>query len=369
MAVLRQGSPYLFDETTGDIVGVKMPDGEDVLFANKDGARGNPGKLYNLICGTFRKDLAIGPVWAGIFDSAHKPSLMTEPEEVSTELKLNYNTGDNLDIGTMIVVPDENFARAGFSFGASTNKDFANVSGGGPCDFLVDLTNPALASLPITKDSRAFGDQRFSASVAASGLITIQHPQVQSKQYPNVQFRAPTSAYPYVVPHYMNLAAPGQTTLFLVARLAGRTSWNGSTWGTAFSQSSPFNALVTANTYNPTTGELTITHPTCTDNSIPALTDYTVSGTADSYHVTLVGSNSTTFIVRFRKMSDDSIPAAIPTGVGFTFDRGQSAILPRDCLAGAISVDLSEVQVDMRDVNWPNANIWVMGMMGKAKTT
>lgn len=27
----------------------------------------------------------------------------------------------------------------------------------------------------------------------------------------------------------------------------------------------------------------------------------------------------------------------------------------------------STVQVDLRDVNWPNANIWAMGMMGKKK--
>lgn len=340
----------------------------DELTPNQVGyvwrAQGNPGKSYNLICGTFRKDLAISPVWAGIFDNAHKPSLMTEPTEVSTELQLNYNTGNNADIGTMMVVPDENFARAGFSFGASTNKDFANVSGGGPCDFTVDLTDPNLASLPITKDNRAFGNPRFSASIAASGLITIQHPQVQSKQNPGVRFKAPTSAYQHVVPHYANLAAPGQTTLFLLAPMSGRIQWNGSAWGAAFS---PFNSLITFSSYNSTTGELTMTHPTVTDSSTPTIGDYVATGTADSYHAALVSHDSTHFTVRFRKMADDSIPATIPTGVGFTFNRGQSAILPRSVISGALAIDLGVVQVDMRDVNWPNANIWVLGMMGKTQ--
>jgi len=358
-AALRQG---LATAAGSSMTGHDGPEAT-VKEALDSRASGNHGSLYNLIAGTFRKDLSLAPVWKGIFDGAHVNSLMSEPTEVGTELQLNHLTGDNKNIGTMVVVPDESFARAGITFGCSVNKDYSLVSGGAEADFIVDLTNPDVPV--ISKDSRVFGDARFSATVSASGLITIGHPQVQLIKNAKVQFIPPASSYQHVTPHYVKLAAPGQTTLFLLARMSGRVSFNGSTWGAAFS---PFNSLITFSAYNATTGELTVTHPNLTDNNIAGLTNYTSSGVVDSYDVALVANSNTNFIVRFRKKVDDSIPASIPSGVGFTFNRGHSAMLPKSVLAGSINVFLGSVQMDMRDVNWPNANIWTFGMMGKNKT-
>lgn len=367
-AALRQG----LATTAGS--GMSGHDGPEstVKDALDSRASGNPGSLYNLIAGTFRKDLNLAPVWRGIFDNAHVSSLMTEPEEVGPALRLNHAAGDNKNIGAMIAVGDETFAKAGVTFGCSTNKDYSLVSGGAECDFIVDLNDLDPPNPPekptggpvITKDNRVFGDQRFSAGVAESGLVTIGHPQLQLMKAAKVHFIPPSSGYQHVTPHYVRTPSLGQTMLFLLARMGGRISFNGTSWGTAFS---PFNSLITTSTYNATTGELTVNHPKLTENSAPGFTNYSSSGVAESYDVSLVANSETSFIVRFRKKKDDTIPATIPAGVGFTFDRGHSALLPKSAIKGALSVFLGSVEMDLRDVNWPNANIWVFGMMGKNK--
>lgn len=327
-------------------------------------ASGVDGKLYNLFGGAFRKDLSIAPVWKGIFDQAHVPSLFTEPDESSVDLRLNHATGDNLDICSMLVQADETFAKAGVSFGPSVNKDFCLVSGGAPVDFTVVLTDPTASVIPVLKDNRIFGDARFFATISATGLITIQHPQVQLKRNPEIQHISDTSLDGLLIPHNVKLAAPGQTTLFLLAHLSGRIRYTGSNWVSEFS---PYNPSITFSSYDATTGELTVTHPQLTGNNTPQLTDYASTSVPDSYKATIVGNSDTNFIVRFRKLLDDSIPTTIPAGVGFTFDRGHTAILPKAYIKGSIGVFLDVVQVDLRDVNWPNANIWAMGMMGKKK--
>ena len=321
-------------------------------------ASGEPGKLYNLIAGAFRKDLLEGPVWKGIFDSSHQQSKMFEPTE-GVELQLHYE-GDN--VGTMIVATDERFAAYGCTAGASVAKDNCFVRMGAPCEYSVDLTVPTAPTLEF--DTRFYGAARFSADISDTGLITLGHPQLQGKKQPTVQYRAPTSQGAIAHVHALTTASPGQTTLFLLARMSGRISFGGSAWGTSFS---PFNSLITFSAYDSVKGELTVTHPLLTDGNIVDLTNYTTTSVAESYDVALIASNNTSFTVRFRKKLDDSIPASIPTGVGFTFDRGLTAILPKTAIAGSLTVFLDVVQLDMRDVNFPLANLWTFGLMGKNK--
>ncbi|MNM25981.1 hypothetical protein D3C81_364380 [compost metagenome] len=309
-------------------------------------AKGNAGKTYNLIGAAVRRDTLISPNWHLVSDSAHIPVNMAEPTE-GVELQLNY-TGSK--IGTLVVGSDERLAGAGVMAGGSVGADKAYLRMGAPCSYTVNM-----ATSEIIYDARFYRLARFGISIAPTGLITLTHPQRQLNLMPLIQYFSEDSSVELMFPFDIRTNGVSLTTLYIKRRMSGRINYNGAVWAAS---NSPFNADFTF-AYDVPTGVLTVTHPLITGNVQPNITPY--SNAADEYYVSVFNSTGTGFQVKFRKLTDGSIPAGTPTGMGFYFDRGISAIdkVP----SGKLHVHLGHVQVDMRDVDFPLANIWPLALM------
>lgn len=322
-----------------------QPTVDDAL---KTRAKGNAGKTYNLIGAAVRRDTLISPNWHMVSDSAHIPINMSEPTD-GVELQLNY-TGSK--IGTLVVGSDERLASCGVVAGGSVSADKAFLRMGAPCSFTVDLTTS-----DIGIDTRFYRLGRFGVSVSATGLITLTHPQRQLNLMPIVQYYTDSSSSELMFLYDIRAASAGTTTLWIKRRCAGRINYTGAAWAAS---NSPFNSDFTFG-YDTGTGILTVTHPTITGNVQPILTPY--SGAVDEYFVSVVkgSATGTGFQVKFRKLTDGSIPVGTPTDMGFYFDRGISATdkVP----SGKLHVHLGHVQVDMNDVDFPFANIWPLAVM------
>jgi len=317
-----------------------------VTSLEDDKVKGNDDKKYNVIAATVRRDTAINPNWQIISDSAHIPVNFTGVVG-GTELELDY-LGSK--IGTLIVAPDERAAACGVTVGGSVGATQAFVRAGVPCSFTIDL-----ATNTITPDSRFFGASRFSVSVAGSGLITITHPQLQTNLKAIVQAYTDSSSAELRIPFDVRTPSSGLTTLFLLRRMAGRINYTGSVWGTS---NSPFNSLITS-TYDTGTGILTVTHPTINGNVQPVVTAY--GNAAVDYVPLVLASTGTGFQVKFRKLSDGSIPVGTPTDMGFYFDRGFTAL--DQTPAGKLHVHIGHVQIDMSQWDFALSNLWISGLM------
>lgn len=311
------------------------------------GAKGNADKTYNLIGAAVRRDTLISPNWQLVSDSAHIPINMTEPTG-GVELQLNY-TGSK--IGTLVVGADERLASCGVMTGGSVSADKAFLRMGAPCSFTVDL-----ATQTIGIDTRFFRQGRFGVSISASGLITLTHPQRQLNLMPIIQYYNDSSSAELMFPFDMRAASVGTSTLWIKRRMAGRINYTGAAWAAS---NTPFPNTDYTFTYDTQTGILTVTHPTISGNLQPAITPY--GNAAVDYVALPLAATGTGFQVKFRKLSDGSIPVGTPTDMGFFFDRGISAIdkVP----SGKLHVHLGHVQVDMNDVDFPFANIWPLAVM------
>lgn len=326
-----------------------QPTVDDAL---KTRAKGNVGKTYNLIGAAVRRDTLISPNWQLVSDSAHIPINMSEPTD-GVELQLNYSGSK---IGTLVVGADERLAACGVVTGGSVAANLALLRMGAPCSFLVNLND--LAGTPITTDSRFFRLGRFGVSVAVSGLITLTHPQRQMNMMPIIQRYTDSSASELMFVDDIRASSAGVSTLWIKRSMKGRINWTGTAWAAS---NAPFLNADFSFPYDAPSGVLTVTHPAVVGNVQTLVTSYGLS--TDSYHVEAFDGTGTTFKVRFRKLSDGSVPvsAPIPTNMGFTFDRGISAAdkVP----SGKLHVHLGHVQVDMNDVDFPLANIWPLAVM------
>ena len=309
--------------------------------------KGNDGVLYNMIGGAIRRDTAISPDWEFISDSAHHLSnLLTITNGV--EVAITYNGAKIVSLGLM---PDERWASSGVQVGASVGATSANLRMGAPCTFTVDLD-----TLAIGTDLRFFRVGRFGVSIAASGLITLTHPQRQLALAPVVQHFTDSSSAEVALPFDLRASSAGVSTLYLKRRMAGRINFTGSAWAAS---NTPFPNSDYTLTYDTGTGVLTVVHPQVDGNVQPMVTPY--GNAAVDYVPLVLSATGTGFLVKFRKLSDGSIPVGTPTDMGFYFDRGMNAIdkTPN----GKLHIDLGTVQVDMNDVDYPLGNAWIMGMM------
>ena len=321
-----------------------QPTVEDAL---KTRAKGNTGKTYNLIGAAVRRDTLISPNWELVSDSAHIPINMSEPTG-GAELQLNYSGSK---IGTLVVGADERFASCGVVVGGSVAANLALLRMGAPCSFTVNLADSA-----IGVDTRFFRLGRFGVSIAASGLITLTHPQRQTNLMPLIQYYNDSSSAELMFTFDIRAASAGTSTLFIKRRMAGRINFTGAAWAAS---NTPFPNSDYAFSYDTGTGVLTVTHPTISGNLQPQLTPY--GNAAIDYVCLPLAATGTGFQVKFRKLSDGSIPVGTPTDMGFFFDRGISAIdkIP----SGKLHVHLGHVQVDMNDVDFPLGNIWPLAVM------
>lgn len=315
--------------------------------ALKTRAKGNTGKTYNLIGAAVRRDTLIAPDWHLVSDSAHIPINMAEPTP-GVELQLNY-TGTK--IGTLVVGADERLASCGVVVGGSVAANLALLRMGAPCSFTVNLADSAIGI-----DTRFFRLARFGVSIAASGLITLTHPQRQTNIMPLIQYYNDSSSAELMFTFDIRAASVGSSTLFIKRRMAGRINYTGSAWAAS---NSPFPNSDYTFSYDTGTGILTVTHPNISGNLQPQLTPY--GNAADDYVCLPLAATGTGFQVKFRKLSDGSTPVGTPTDMGFFFDRGISAIdkIP----SGKLHIHLGHVQVDMNDVDFPLANIWPLAVM------
>lgn len=322
-----------------------QPTVEDALITR---AKGNPGVTYNLIGGAIRRDTAVSPNWQFISDSAHKLSnLLTITDGV--EVGITYNGSK---IVTLVCGSDERWSSAGIQIGASVGASNALLRMGAPCTFTIDLDN----LVDIGTDLRLFRVGRFGGSIAASGLITLTHPQRQTEQKPVIQWYSDSSSEEIATVFDIRASSAGVSTLYLKRRMAGRIEYTGVAWAAS---NTPFPNSDYSFSYDTGTGLLTVTHPDVSGNVTPQLTPYG-AGAVD-YVSSIVSSTATTMVVKFRKLSDGSIPVGTPTLMGFTFDRGENAI--DQTPNGKLHVDLGQVQVDMNDVDFPLGNAWIIGIM------
>jgi hypothetical protein len=310
-------------------------------------AKGNDGVTYNLIGGAIRRDTTVSPNWEFISDTAHHLcNLLTITNGV--EVVITYNGAKIVSLG---VCADERWAAAGISIGASVGASSANLRMGAECSFTVDLDTLAIAT-----DLRMFRVGRFGVSIAASGLITLTHPQRQLSLGAQVQHYTDSSSAEIAFPFDIRASSVGITTLFLKRRMAGRINYTGSAWAAS---NTPFPNSDYTFSYDTGTGILTVTHPQIDGNVQPIITPY--GNAAVDYVGLVLASTGTSFQVKFRKLSDGSIPVGTPTDMGFYFDRGVNAIdkTPN----GKLNVSLGTVQVDMNDVDFPLGNAWIVGIM------
>lgn len=309
-------------------------------------ARGNDGVKYALSGAAIRRDTSLSPNWQAVSDTAHLPvnvSGVTGGVDVNIQYK-------GSKIGSLIAGPDERFASDGVLVGASVSADNANISLGAPCSFFINLDS----ANAITFDTKFFDASRFEANIAASGLITITHPQRRLMQMPVCQHTSGGSLFEPLTPHYINTTSPGVTSLYLAGQAEGLISYNGSAWVIG---SSSWSSSDISCSYNAATGELTVTHPALLGSPGCNITAWY---NGEMINVSMKNVTTNGFVVVFRKASDNSIPAA-SAALGFYFDRGVSAI--RKTPSGRLSVFLGHVQVNCDQVDYANGNFWFLSLM------
>lgn len=126
---------------------------------------GNPGETYRLVCGVIRNS---GSGWGLIDDSNHKPVGITGVvENADGTLTLQHDVGA-VDVVSLVVTPDETYAKYGLWAGASVGMVSSVVHFAAPLSFYIDFDTP-FVSAPA----------HFAGDITASlkdSIITITHP-------------------------------------------------------------------------------------------------------------------------------------------------------------------------------------------------
>ena len=342
--------PYLRNDLNsisgGSLVRLSNNNTAEEEFSGSGILRGNSGVNYSVSGCAVRRDTTLSPAWSLVSDSAHIPINTTGVTD-GVDVNIQYQNGTK--IGTLVAGPDERFAADGVLVGASVAANNANISLGAPCQFYIDFDS----SNNIVFDTKFFDISGFSVSIAASGLITITHPQRRLMQSPMCTHTTGGSFFEHLIPHFVNPVSSGTTSLYLVGEAEGLISYNGSNWG--ISSSSWFSGDMSFSYDNPT-GVLTVTHPQVLGSAGINITPYDNEGDIVC-HLSMV--TGTGFKVKFRKL-DGTVPS-LSSALGFYFSRGLSAI--RKTPSGRLNVFLGHVQVNCNHVNYPNGNFWYAAIM------
>lgn len=329
----------------GGLVGTSSGKTVQESFDSSGLVYGNTSVSYKISGCAIRRDTTISADWQLVSDSAHIPINVSG---VTNGVDVNIQYAGS-KIGTLVAGPDERFASDGVLVGASVGANNANISLGAPCQFYVDFDD----SNNIVYDSKFFDISRFSVSVAGSGLITLSHPQRRLMQMPMCLHTTGGSFFEHLVPHYVNPASTGTTSLYLVGESEGLISYNGTSW--TLGSSSWATADLTFS-FDAPTGVLTVTHPQVLGSPGVTVTPYDNGGDV-TCHVSVV--TGTGFKVKFRKL-DGTVPS-LSSALGFYFSRGLSSI--RKVPTGRLSVFLGHVQVNCNHVDYPNGNFWFLSAM------
>lgn len=343
--------PYTTDGTGlpegGSLVGLG-----DAVLRQDIGNPGGPLASYT-IGGSIRRDTQFGPNWFVISDSAHHPINLSSVDD-GVNVVISHE-GDS--IGTMIVSPDETLATKCVSAGVSGGKTSSIVSMGAHCTALYDLDLLSASEY----DEGLFDSSRFSATVSASGLVTLKHPASKSGKSRSVIHTNNSLSDGKIDTVNIQNQASGVTTFFLMSTVRGRldyyTAW-GITNVPGFMSESDISF-----SHDSGTGELTVEHPICQSNEIPAISSY-YSGSNPIRMPVIKSHTKESFVVRFFDTTTGQVVKEPGVGMGFSFSRNGMLLTPGMSL-GSVRVDAGPVQVDMNQVDVQGGNLWVHGTTGR----
>ena len=324
-----------------------------------------------LVGGVLRRDIstAEGSVvnannWFWINDSAHIPLNidMTRGDDANTtqggcEL---VSSGLNLKIyfhgkklHTLNITPDETMAKKGVRVGNSTGYDNAVLSFFAHCECNVDLNSGDISGY----DADLWASARFNVSVATSGYITINHPGIvgDSKQA-IIEYRPRNSVGSYFDPIYETTGGSA-TNCFLLGQMEGVIT-NGDT----VSSSESIDEANYSFSWDSSTYELTVTHPSLASNTSPLtqITQYkSAAGAGIHYYIT--ASSKTYFKVAAKLLSDGS-QITNQSLFAFFFNRGKTAKVEKSKIDGTVRVKVGTAQIVASQISSSIGNFWVSGV-------
>lgn len=344
------GSGYRWDGVLPKVVApgsspAPIATGSWVLVPGVVGVFSNTGEKSFVSGCVLRRNTAVSPEWGALDDSSHHPINFNSVAlaNAGADVQVSHKSGP---VGSVLAVTDETFALDGVTLGSSGGGGTTNVSIGVPCNYEIDLD-----TLTVTCNSRYLQASRFTVTVATTGEITLGHPSSKSNFNPIISHTTKTLTAEKLSPHYLRGTLGGASKLFLTARAQGLVQAPSGVF--AISNTAWVPSDVTFS-WNDTTKELTVTHPTIIGNGAVNATSYSSSV---AVHLAVYAVTSTSFVVKFTRVDAGVVTAGAMTA--FSFERGDSVVkLP----TGKLLVDLGRVQALASQVDSASGNIWFMSV-------
>ena len=341
---------------------------------------GSSTRRHHLVAGVIRRDVGsthTGIIdannWAFINDTTHIPlninmSLGDNPGTTQGACEL-VNSGTNLKIhyfgkrlNSLVITPDETFAKKGLTCGNSTGYNLAILSFSAPCVFELDLQTLLLSNIDESIWGAKAGNSRFGVTVSASGFVTISHPSMQNPAFEAlVSYKSSNSLADMFDPVYVETNG-GSTTCLMRGEFEGSIRFiSGSGWSVsslASHDAADFTLL-----YDDASGVLTVTHPAAFGITSPTcqITGKIGSASGSVYRYGVFDEVSTGFKV---KIADDNGVVQQPnSSMYFSFNRGRTARVAGSKLAGKLRCNIGTAQPLAKDITSSSGNFWIMGVM------
>lgn len=316
--------------------------------------RGDPAKKYRTFGGVIRQTSG-GAGWAFIDDSGHTPIGLTSlTENVNGTLTVTTSF-TALDVGTVAITPDEDYAAAGLTVGASVTDHSQILSFFAPFEARLSGTAVAWGNY-ISTTGALFGVDVTNAGV--DGTVVFTHPSITHVD----------SAGPAILVENYRPSGVGNGnadvvvsnhvktgfTLQAMERLSAKVATNGSGVVTVTHE------LVTAPTatWNATSNQLEIAHMAAASPHA-----YTLQECTSNYRCIVASSSTSTLNVEFYSI----VAGALTKYTGATAPASTTFVFTRDgnvpglwSSSNRLVVRRGLVPVRCQDVGG-SGNIWIAG--------
>ena len=291
----------------------------------------NTSFKYRVIAAVIRNG---GDGWFIINDSAHEPtglqSIAVEPDGT---IRLNHNVGAT-QVGSLVAVPDETFAKRGLMFGGSIGTSISFLQITAPLAFTVN-TGTGVLTIPTHLTDTI-------TTATAAGSCTINHPTLTTNTPPMAVSVGSAQKTDFNVSF-----GPTQIVLDGVGDIDGYIRWDGANWLYTGN-------LRTAPTFSFSGGELTITHDGADQFNI------SLTAREDGLSARAGAIDKTSTKVRFYDATGTQV-TAVSTLMKFYITRRARAL--KSVIEGSVSVTSGYVPVHADNVISTTGNVWLFGLM------
>ena len=291
------------------------------------------GKKYQFLAAAIRNS---GGGWAFINDADHEPvgftGISTLPDG---RIRLDHSVGA-VEVGSLLVVPDETYAKQGLVAGCSVGLSSSYLEIGAALEFMINTDTGAVAA-------PSYWGAKISTSLSA-GLCEVTHPTCVAEGVTAVSKVGSAGGHTDILISYSET----NTDIRGSGDVDGYIYYDGANWQYLGELLNPPSIV-----WNSGTNELEVTHEVCDTTNI------SISPRGGSLLAHPDSISETTFQVHFYNYAGARITTP-STSMKFFFGRKASA--PKTIINGVHAVRRGYAKVDANDLVNPSGNFWLIGV-------